>query len=174
MDNSLLWVGRVIKTQGIKGQIKISSSGGAGNSFSEGKKVYLEDREGGKRDFTVESARPHKGMTILSLRGVKRVEEAKELVGSSVYLEKADLEPLPSDEFYWYQLRGLRVLTEEGLFLGRLEEIWPTGSNDVFVVRKEDREILLPATDEVVQRVDLNEGVMVTHLLDGLLPEDDI
>lgn len=174
MDNSLLWVGRVVKAQGIKGQIKISSSGGAGNTFSEGKVVYLESREGEKKGFTVESARPHNAMTVLSLRGVKRIEEAKELVGSSVYVEKADLEPLPSDEFYWYQLRGLRVVTEEGSFLGRLEEILPTGGNDVFVVRKEAQEILIPAIDEVVVRVDLNEGVLVVHLLEGLLPEDDI
>ena len=174
MDDSLLWVGRVVKAQGIKGQIKISSSGGAGNTFSEGKAVYLENREGEKRVFTVESARPHKDMTILSLKGVKRIEEAKEWVGSSVYVEKAGLEPLPSDEFYWYQLCGLRVVTEDGSLLGRLEEIWPTGSNDIFVVRKEGREILIPAIDEVVVRVDLNEGVMVIHPLEGLLPEDDI
>jgi 16S rRNA processing protein RimM len=172
-ENSLLWVGRVVKTQGIKGQMRVSSAGGIFLTFSAGNVVYFEQKEGSKRAFTVESSRPHKEMTILALREVKRIEEAEELVGCSVYVDKADLEPLPPGEFYWYQLQGLRVETEDGTRLGILEEILPTGGNDVFVVRKDDQEILLPATEEVVVRVDLKEKIMVVHLLEGLLPEDD-
>jgi len=172
-ENSLLWVGRVVKTQGIKGQMRVSSAGGIFLTFSAGDVVYFEQKEGSKRAFTVESSRPHKEMTILALREVKRIEEAEELVGCSVYVDKADLEPLPPGEFYWYQLQGLRVETEDGTRLGILEEILPTGGNDVFVVRKDDQEILLPATEEVVVRVDLKEKIMVVHLLEGLLPEDD-
>ncbi|MGA2955895.1 MAG: ribosome maturation factor RimM [Thermodesulfobacteriota bacterium] len=169
----MLWVGRVVKTQGIKGQMRVSSAGGIFLTFSAGNVVYFEQKEGSKRAFTVESSRPHKEMTILALREVKRIEEAEELVGCSVYVDKADLEPLPPGEFYWYQLQGLRVETEDGTRLGILEEILPTGGNDVFVVRKDDQEILLPATEEVVVRVDLKEKIMVVHLLEGLLPEDD-
>ena len=171
-ENLLLCIGRVVKTQGIKGQIKVSSGGRDSVAFSAGSKVYLENKKEGKRAFTVESFRPHKGMMILSLHGVKRIEEAEELVGCSVYVDTAGLKPLPPDEFYWYQLKGLRVETEDGTLLGILEEILPTGSNDVFVVRNAEREILLPATDEVVTRVDLREKVMIVHLLEGLLPED--
>ena len=168
----MLCVGRVVKTQGIKGQIKVSSGGGDYSTFSAGNVIYLEHKQEGRRAFTVESSRPYKEMMILSLREVKRIEEAEELVGSSVYVNTADLKPLPPDEFYWYQLRGVRVENEEGMFLGILEEILPTGSNDVFVVRKDEQEILLPATDEVVVRMDVRERVMIVHLLEGLLPED--
>ena len=172
-SNSLLWVGRVVKTQGIKGQVRVSSAGGNYLTFSAGNVVYFEQKEGSKRAFTVESSRPHKEMTILALREVKRIEEAEELVGCSVYVDKVDLKLLPPDEFYWYQLQGLRVETEDGTHLGILEEILPTGGNDVFVVRKDDQEVLLPATEEVVVRVDLKEKIMVVYLLEGLLPEDD-
>ena len=102
------------------------------------------------------------------------MEEAEELVGCSAYVAQESLPPLPADEFYWYQLRGLRVKTEEGKFLGRLEEIMRTGSNDVFVVRKDQKECLIPATDEVVVRVDLEGKTMVIRPLEGLLPEDDL
>ena len=81
---------------------------------------------------------------------------------------------MPPDEFYWYQLQGLRVKTEDGIYLGILEEVIPTGSNDVFVVRKEGKEILIPATDEVVARINPQEKLMVIHPLEGLLPEDDL
>jgi len=172
-ENSLLCVGWVVKTQGIKGQIKVSSGGGDHLTFLPGKVIYLEHKKEGQKAFTVGSSRPHKEMVILSLREVKQVQEAEELVGCSVYVDTADLKPLPPDEFYWYQLKGLRVETEQGTPLGILEEILPTGSNDVFVVRKEGQEILLPATDEVVVHVNLREKIMIVHLLEGLLPEDD-
>jgi 16S rRNA processing protein RimM len=66
------------------------------------------------------------------------------------------------------------VKTDQGAPLGVLEEIIPTGSNDVFVVRKDGREILLPATDEVVLRVDVAKKEMIVRLLEGLSPEDEI
>ena len=173
-EDSLLWVGRVVKTKGIKGQLKVSSSGGGSVPFTKGKEIYLEKPQGLKKPFTVHSLGLYKGMTILSLQEVNRVEEAEELVGCSVYVAKEDLEPLPPDEFYWFQLLGLEVKTEEGDYLGKLEEILPTGSNDVFVVRKEGQEILIPAIEEVVIQVDLQEKWMVIRPIEGLLPEDDL
>jgi 16S rRNA processing protein RimM len=174
MEDPLLRVGSVVKTQGIKGEVRVSSPGREALAQAPGKSVTLVDSAGRKRTLTVESSRPLKSLTVLAFREVKSIEEAQKLIGSSVYLERASLEPLPPDEFYWYQLHGLRVLTEEGRFLGSLEEVFATGSNDVFVVRKEKKEILIPATDEVIARVDLDGRVMVIRPLEGLLPEDDL
>ena len=173
-EDNLIWVGRLVKTQGIKGEGRVLGSGGKIPAFSAGKGVYLEGKDGIRRPFTVDSSRPHKGMAILSFREVRGIEEAEELVGCSIYMAKEDLEPLAPDEFYWYQLQGLQVQTEDGTVLGKLEEVFSTGSNDVFVVRKDGQEILLPATEEVIVQVDLKKGVMVIHPLEGLLPEDDI
>ena len=174
MVDSLVWVGRIVKTRGIRGEVKISSPGGGIAAFSGGKTVYLENRQGVKSGFTVHSSRLQGNFVILSLREIKRVEEAAEWVGGSVYVPEENLEALPPDEFYAYQLRGLTVKTEGGALLGILEEILPTGSNDVFVVRKDGREVLIPATDEVVVRVDLREKIMVIRPLEGLLSEDDL
>jgi len=174
MEDSLVWVGRIVKTRGIKGEVRVSSPGGGTAAFSPGKAVCLENGQGMKRSLTVHSSRFQGEFIILSFREIKRVEEAAELVGDSVYVSKESLAALPPDEFYDYQLRGLTVKTEDGTLVGILEEIIPTGANDVFVVRKEGREILFPATDEVVVRVDLQERVMVVHPLEGLLSEDDL
>jgi len=174
MEDSLVWVGRIVKTRGIKGEVKVSSPGGGGGALSGGKAVYLENRQGVKGPLTVQSSRLQGEFVILSFREIKGVEEAAEWVGCSIYVPKESLEVLPPDEFYDYQLRGLTVETEGGVFLGILEEIIPTGSNDVFVVRKDGREVLIPATDEVVVRVDLREKIMVIHPLEGLLSEDDL
>jgi 16S rRNA processing protein RimM len=174
MENPLLRVGRVVKTQGIKGEVRVSSPGKEALAQSRGKTVYLEDPEGNRRPLTVESARPRRELTVLAFREIKSIAEAQKLIGCLVYADKRNLDPLPPDEFYWYQLQGLRVRTEDGIYLGILEEVIPTGSNDVFVVRKEGKEILIPATDEVVARINPQEKLMVIHPLEGLLPEDDL
>jgi len=173
-EDALVWVGRVVRTQGHKGEVRVSSPGGGTAAFSQGNVVYLKDKQGGQRPLTVHSSRPHRQLIVLSFREVQRMEEAKELVGCSVYVNKERLEALPPGEFYEHQLLGLQVKTESGIFLGTLEAIMPTGSNDVFVVRKDGREILIPATDEIVVQVNLQEKVMVIKSLEGLLPEDDL
>ena len=173
-EDPLLRVGRIVKTQGIKGQVKVSSSGEGTMALSEGHFVYVENKGGERRRLTVASSRAHREMTILSFREVKQIEEAEELVGCSIYVSKESLQELPAGEFYGYQLLGLRVKTEKGTDLGTLEAIMPTGSNDVFVVRKDSQEILIPATEEVVAEVDLRGKVMVIRPMEGLLPGDDL
>jgi len=174
MEDSLIWVGRVVKTQGVKGQVRVSSPAGEITTFSRGKVVYLRNRQGVEKPLTVHSSRPYRQGIIVCFEEIRRVEEAAALVGWSIHVPKGSLQPLPPNEFYEYQLLGLEVKTENGIFLGILEEIMPTGSNDVFVVRKNGQEVLIPATDEVVVQVNLQDKVMVIHPLEGLLSENDL
>jgi 16S rRNA processing protein RimM len=176
MEDKLLWVGRIVKTQGIKGEVRLFASGeGGGGAFPKGTIVYLEDPQGTrKRQVTVASSRVRHPFTILGFQEIQRIEEAQEWIGCSAFIVKESLAALPPDEFYAYQLLGLQVKTDQGVPLGVLEEIIPTGSNDVFVVRKDGREVLLPATDEVVLRIDVAKKEMTVRPLEGLWPEDDI
>jgi 16S rRNA processing protein RimM len=74
------------------------------------------------------------------------------------------LPPTDPNEFYWYQLIGLEVVNSEGERLGILEEIIETGSNDVYVVRRGEEEILIPAIEDVVREVDLQRRLMTVDL----------
>ncbi len=174
VTDSYIWAGRVVKTQGLKGEVRIASGGGDFKTFSRGQVIWVEKDGEGKRALTVESSRSHKQSVLLTFREVKDIRDAERLVGALVYINPADLQALPSDEFYWYQLQGLKVKTEAGEILGTVQGVMPTGSNDVLMVQNKGREILIPATEEVVLRVDLQERVMIVHLLEGLLPEDDL
>lgn len=105
----------------------------------------------------------------LALEGVESREEAQELAGGLVQVGAGEVEPLPEGRYYRFQLIGLQVWTVEGRHLGRIGEVLETGANDVLVVTGEDgREVLLPATREVVRRVDLERGRMEVFLLPGL------
>ena len=97
------------------------------------------------------------------------INQVLPLVGRELYVRRSQLPPLADDEFYWFDLIGLRVVTDEGLELGRLENIMETGSNDVYLVRAEGKEYLIPAIEEVVKAIDLDAGVMTISPLEGLL-----
>jgi 16S rRNA processing protein RimM len=109
----------------------------------------------------------------LKLEGVEDRNAADALRGLTVSVPYDSLETLPENEYYWEDLVGLAVVTEDGKSLGRIETIFPTGSNDVFVCREGGREILLPAIAEVIRSVDIRAGTVVVRLLKGLEPGDD-
>jgi 16S rRNA processing protein RimM len=85
-------------------------------------------------------------------------------------MRRSDRLPAPEeDEYYHYQLIGLRVVDVGGTDLGAISAILETGSNDVYVVVREGREILVPGIHEVVRGVDLEAGCMYVDLPEGLV-----
>lgn len=173
-EETLLLIGRVVKTQGIKGEIRIYSTSGEKSLISPGVVLYLKNKEGQIQSLTVTSLRRQKSIIILAFQEVRGISEAEKLVGCKVYVAKDTLPALPPDEFYWFQIFGLKVFTEKGTYLGIIKGIMPTGSNDVFVVRRDREEYLIPAIAEVVKEVDLLKKIMVVRPMAGLLPKDDL
>jgi 16S rRNA processing protein RimM len=86
------------------------------------------------------------------LDNVASLDSAKFLVGAEIFVSKKLLPHLPPGEYYWFELMGLNVETEDGKFVGKVARIFPTGSNDVYVVRNGRGELLIPATFEVVKK----------------------
>ena len=91
----------------------------------------------------------------------KLVKKAQELTKSEILVHKKDLPELEENEYYYYELIGLEVYTEENDFVGLLDSILPTGGVDVYVIKKGEKEILIPAADEVIIRIDKVKGVIV-------------
>ena len=119
--------------------------------------------------FSVASAKAHGQRVILTLKQFDNINQVLHLVGREIYADRGSLPELPSDEFYWSDLLGLKVETEEGEALGELVDIIETGSNDVYVVKKDGREVLIPALEDVVLAVDLAANRMTVSLPEGLL-----
>jgi 16S rRNA processing protein RimM len=94
---------------------------------------------------------------------------ARSLSGLELYVRRAELPPPIEGEFYWFDLEGLDVYTEDGECLGRVEEFFPTGSNEVLIVRKGSQEILLPFIKDVVLAVDEARRILHVRAIPGLL-----
>lgn len=86
-----------------------------------------------------------------------------------VEIPEEALPPLQKDEFYHRQIIGLMVITSEGKEIGRVAEIMETGSNDVYVVRGQGKEYLIPAIKDVILSVDLRSGAIIITPMEGLL-----
>ena len=108
-------------------------------------------------------------MVLVKFKGVDSLEEAENLRNFYVEIERKDASPLEEGSYYIADLIGLNVYTDEGEKLGILEDIFNTGSNDVYVVKdNEGKQILLPGIDEVIKQVDLEKGEILVHMLKGL------
>ena len=87
---------------------------------------------------------------------------------------REDFEPLPEGEFYRFEIEGLNVFNDTGKYYGVIEEIVETGSNDVYVVRGEGKEWLIPMIDSVVQTIDLEQGKLIFHCVEGLFEDTPV
>jgi 16S rRNA processing protein RimM len=127
--------------------------------------VHIGD---GHEPIVLERARLDRHGAILKLAGVDSREDAERLRGQILCVAEADAVQLPGGTYFWHQIVGLRVHSDEGEDLGLVAEIIPTGGNDVYVVRDGGREILLPAIKDVVREIDLAGGIMTVHMIEGL------
>jgi len=167
-ENKLLLVGKITGVHGIHGEIKIIPYGDCDKK--SWKIIYLSR---GKNNLICEvtANRPHKDAILASLKGYNDRNKANELIGYDVFVEKALLPRLPKGEYYHFQLNGIEVITNEGRRIGVISSVISTGSNDVYVVNDTSgKEILIPATADVIQKIDVCAGKMVIHLIEGLLP----
>ena len=162
-------IGRIQGTHGIRGQLRVVPFAGDATTLVGLKRVLVKGPAGGLESFPVTAAAQHGKRVLLTLGQFDNINQVLHLVGREVYAERAELPELSPDEFYWSDLLGLRVVTEEGEELGELVDIIETGSNDVYVVKKGEAEILVPALDDVVLAVDLEGGRMTVSLPEGLL-----
>ncbi len=165
-DSKLIAIGRAVKPFGIKGEVKISPFTESFDAFKNSAVLVF-----GESPFKVSRIRIHKRAVLASLEGVDTPEEAKQLSGRLVKTEAKNLPPKEEDEYYWFELIGMRVSTTDGEDLGEITHITPTGANDVLHVTGARGEILLPMIDQVVVSVDAESNSMVVDPLEGLTPD---
>lgn len=160
-------VGRINGPWGIRGHVKVTPLTSNPERFVPGATLLVQGIP--RKVLDVQSPR---GYPCVRFRGFENRTAAESLAGTLIEIPESELPELPEGEYYVHDLVGLDVRTTTGETLGRLAEVLRTGANDVYVVRREGaRDVLLPAIEDVVRAVDLDERVMTVELLEGLLDE---
>ena len=163
-----LEIGQIVNTFGIKGEVKVKPFTDDIKRFDELKKVYVKTKTGIKQ-YKIENVKYHKNMVLLKLEGINRIEDAELLRNLFLEIDREDAIPLEEGTYFIADLIGLEVYTDEGKLLGKVEDIYNTGSNDIYVVKDElGKQILLPGIKEVIKEIKLDEKIIV-HLLQGLV-----
>ena len=160
----LIVLGKIISVHGVRGEVKIYSFTDPIDNLL-GYPAWTLKRDGEVKQVELVSGRLQGKILVAKLRGLDDREVARTFAGFDICVPRALLPDLDDGEYYWHQLEGLKVIDLQGQLLGRLDHLLETGSNDVMVVKPcpgslDDRERLLPYTEQCVQKVDLAAGEM--------------
>lgn len=163
-----LEIGQIVNTQGLKGVVKVNPFTDDKKRFEKLKKIYVVQNTN-LIEYAIQEVKYFKNQVLLKLKGIDSIEQAEKLKGLYLKIDKKDAIKLPKDTYFIADLLGMKVKTIEGEDLGYIDDIFPTGSNDVYVVKdKEGKQILIPAIQDVIRTIDLENKVMTIKLIEGL------
>ena len=164
-----LEIGQIVNTFGIKGFVKVNPWVNDVTRFDELKKVYIKIRKELKV-LEIEEVKYHKNQVLLKFKGVETVEQAEMLRNAILEIDRKDAIPLEEGEYFIADILESEVYTDDGRKLGIVEDIFNTGSNDIYVVKNElGKSILLPRTKDVFKEIDVENKKIIVHLIEGLI-----
>lgn len=169
-----LLIGEILRPHGVHGEMRMRILTDYPERISRLGSIYLgpdPDSEA-VEPYTVEHMRMHQGYGLLKLATVDDRDQADLLREHYVMVSIDEAVPLEEGEFYLYQLIGLSVQTDTGEILGEVIDVLETGANDVYVIESARHgEVLIPVTDETILRTDIQAGLILVRLPEGLLPD---
>jgi 16S rRNA processing protein RimM len=162
--DDLIVIGKIVSVHGVRGEVKVYSFTDPLDNLLDYRRWTLT-RDSEIKQVELVRGRLQNNVLVAKLRGLDDREVARTYAGFEIRVPRSELPALNDGEFYWHQLIGLRVIDQAGQFLGRLDHLLETGANDVIVVKPvegslDDRERLLPYTEQCVQAIDLASGEM--------------
>jgi 16S rRNA processing protein RimM len=168
-SEELLSIGKILKPQGIRGEVKILPLTDFPQRFNLLSEVKVQTPDQQIRVLTIEKVRYYKNSIYLKFRGYTSIDQIKSFVGGFLQIDRAEAINPPEGSFLYCDIIGLSVRTETGQELGIVTDIVSTGSNDVYVVESKDKEHLIPATTEIIKKIDLNEKILLIDPIEGFL-----
>ncbi|MDO4488784.1 MAG: ribosome maturation factor RimM [Eubacteriales bacterium] len=167
--NKELRVGVIVRTHGIRGEVKVYPTTDSPDRFGDIETCILR-HDNRVKQLKVESARYFKNLVILKFEGIDNINDITPYIGYDIYVKREDGVPLEEGEYYIADIIGMDVYDENRNKLGVIRDVLETGANDVYIVeRTGKKDLLIPATEECLLDVDVEKSEMTVHLLEGLL-----
>ena len=167
--NDFLEIGKIVNSYGIKGFFKVVPFTDDITRFDDLKTIYIEKNKK-MEEKEIEEVRYHKHLVLLKIKGIDDIGDTEQYKNCILKIDRKDAVELPEDTYFITDMIGIEVYTEENELLGTLIDIFPTGSNDVYVVKDElGKQILLPAIGDVIKDVNIEAKKMIVKLIPGLI-----
>ena len=164
-----LEIGQIVNTFGIKGMVKVKPFTDNIERFNNLEKIDIKNKSG-QTEYKIQEIKYHKNMVLIKFEGIENPEQADLLRNSYLIVDRETEEPLEPGRYYIVDMIGLDVFTDDNEYLGKLEDIYNTGSNDIYVVKNElGKQVLLPAIEDVIKNIDMDNKKVIVHLIPGLV-----
>lgn len=170
MKKQFLEVGKIVGTHGVRGELRVNPWSDSPDFLTGFKALYFD--EGGEKIKV--KCRPHKNIVLMTVSGVDNVEEAEKLRGRILYIDRNDVK-LPEGRNFVQDLIGCKALDadDKNIGYGEIKDVFKTGANDVYTVKKGDKEYLVPVIDSVVVEKNVDEGYVLIRPMKGLFDDED-
>ncbi|MGE7841867.1 ribosome maturation factor RimM [Lysinibacillus sp. NPDC093712] len=166
-------VGRIVNTHGIRGEVRIlSTTDFEEERFAVGKKIAAFKKDDKKPTWvTIQSVRRHKNFILLTFEGMDNINFVEPFKEGMLKITKDQMtdDLLQENEFFFHEIIGCTVVSEEGETIGEVKDILQTGANDVWVVKGAKKEHYIPYIEDIVKNIDVVEKKIVIHVMEGLL-----
>jgi len=169
LSDEFITIGKVVSTQSNKGEVNVLPLTDSTDRFKNLDTVFLRNSNG-LTTLNIEKIRIKGNTVILKLKDIENIQEAKMIVSSFLEVEREKAVKLPKDAYFVFEIIGLEVYDENNIFLGKVENVISTGSNDVYIVKdKNKKELFIPAIREVVKNINLEKKRITVKMVDGLI-----
>lgn len=164
-----LEIGKIVSTRGIKGEVRVQPWSDSPDFLCEFDTLYLDE---GKKSIEIERSFVQKNVVVMKLKGVDTVEKAQDMRNKILFMDRNDVE-LEEGSYFVQDLLGLTVIdADKNEEIGSLCDVTETGANDVYHIKSGEKEYLIPAIPDVIEKIDLDDGKMYIHKMKGLFDED--
>ena len=171
-SESLLEIGKIVGTHGLRGDLKVWLKSGDPDLLLTVKQINLCLPTGEMLKVDISRQVLYKGRVLLRLQGYDSINRAEQLIGSQILLPENVLPELDDNEYYWGQLEGLQVIDRQRGTIGQLQKLISTAAHDTYVVQGRFGEVLIPAVQQFILKIDLEKQIMYVDLLEGLIQEE--
>lgn len=163
-------VGKIVNTHGVKGEVRVIRITDFEERFYPGNKLYIVQKGQTPVAVTIEKHRIHKQFDLLTFEEFDNIANVEQFKDSLLKIAESELTPLAKGEYYYHEIIGCTVETEQGDMIGEIVSVLSPGANDVWVVQTEDKkEVLIPYINDVVKQVDIHQKIVRIHLMEGLI-----
>jgi len=172
VSDEFIAIGKILKTQGNRGAVRVLPLTDFPDRFKELKKINVSIK-GDRLIMNIEEVMQRPKYIIVKFKGINDMNAAEGIKGGVLEITRAELVPLPEGSYYIFDIVGLSVYGSGGERFGEITEVLRTGANDVYIVDTGGKPLLIPALRQVVKEIDLTGRRMVVDLPEGLMDNEN-
>lgn len=168
-----LYVGKIANTHGLKGEVKIlAATDFPEERFKKGNTLFL-DVDGTKQEMTITTYRPHKQFHLVTFKGFENINLIEKYKGLKLYVHAEHVHDLSENEYYYHEIIGCEAIVD-GESIGVIDDIFETGANDVWVIKRQGKsDALIPYIESVVKEIDVEAKRVVITPIPGMIDDED-